>query len=411
MTPFLLYVARCGLYLGLFYTFYLLVMRRTTFFRLNRALLLAGSYLCLLLPLIRLRTVTETRVASTLTMVGSGAETASQAALAGFPWKSVLLALFLAGSLATLVLYILSAVRMGRLIKQGEPSEQDGCTLILLEEDIPSFSWGRMVVMSRKDILENPAIFTHERMHVQHHHSLDLLLFLPLQMLCWWNPLVWITREELRLLHEYEADEGVIRQGIDASRYQLLLVRKAVGEQRFTLASGFQHANLKHRIAMMLKPSSSRWMRWSYLALLPVLAAFMFACNPTKESAEPAESDSAPAEGVRSAGSQEAIPFQLIEKKPSFNGGDANEFSKWVNSQLKYPEQAKKDSAQGRVTLQFTVGADGVVRDVRVLRGVREDLDTEAVRVISASPKWEPGRQGGEAVAVTYTYPVIFQLR
>lgn len=404
MTPFLLYVARCGLYLGLFYTFYLLVMRRTTFFRLNRALLLAGSYLCLLLPLIRLRTVTETRVASTLTMVGSGAETASQAALAGFPWKSVLLALFLAGSLATLVLYILSAVRMGRLIKQGEPSEQDGCTLILLEEDIPSFSWGRMVVMSRKDILENPAIFTHERMHVQHHHSLDLLLFLPLQMLCWWNPLVWITREELRLLHEYEADEGVIRQGIDASRYQLLLVRKAVGEQRFTLASGFQHANLKHRIAMMLKPSSSRWMRWSYLALLPVLAAFMFACNPTKESAEPAE-------GVRSAGSQEAIPFQLIEKKPSFNGGDANEFSKWVNSQLKYPEQAKKDGAQGRVTLQFTVGADGVVRDVRVLRGVREDLDTEAVRVISASPKWEPGRQGGEAVAVTYTYPVIFQLR
>lgn len=411
MTPFLLYVARCGLYLGLFYTFYLLVMRRTTFFRLNRALLLAGSYLCLLLPLIRLRTVTETRVASTLTMVGSGAETASQAALAGFPWKSVLLALFLAGSLATLVLYILSAVRMGRLIKQGEPSEQDGCTLILLEEDIPSFSWGRMVVMSRKDILENPAIFTHERMHVQHHHSLDLLLFLPLQMLCWWNPLVWITREELRLLHEYEADEGVIRQGIDASRYQLLLVRKAVGEQRFTLASGFQHANLKHRIAMMLKPSSSRWMRWSYLALLPVLAAFMFACNPTKESAEPAESDLAPAEGVRSAGSQEAIPFQLIEKKPSFNGGDANEFSKWVNSQLKYPEQAKKDGAQGRVTLQFTVGADGMVRDVRVLRGVREDLDTEAVRVISASPKWEPGRQGGEAVAVTYTYPVIFQLR
>ena len=124
MTPFLLYVARCGLYLGLFYTFYLLVMRRTTFFRLNRALLLAGSYLCLLLPLIRLRTVTETRVASTLTMVGSGAETASQAALAGFPWKSVLLALFLAGSLATLVLYILSAVRMGRLIKQGEPDRK-----------------------------------------------------------------------------------------------------------------------------------------------------------------------------------------------------------------------------------------------------------------------------------------------
>lgn len=418
MTPFLLYVARCGLYLGLFYTFYLLVMRRTTFFRLNRALLLAGSYLCLLLPLIRLRTVTETRVASTLTMVGSGAETASQAALAGFPWKSVLLALFLAGSLATLVLYILSAVRMGRLIKQGEPSEQDGCTLILLEEDIPSFSWGRMVVMSRKDILENPAIFTHERMHVQHHHSLDLLLFLPLQMLCWWNPLVWITREELRLLHEYEADEGVIRQGIDASRYQLLLVRKAVGEQRFTLASGFQHANLKHRIAMMLKPSSSRWMRWSYLALIPVLAAFMFACNPSKNSkgqaseasGQPILSEEPAAEPAASSES-EAIPFADIERKPTFNGVDANEFSVWVNAHLTYPEQAKKDGAQGRVVLQFIVGADGAVRDVKVLKSVREDLDAEAVRVISSSPKWEPGEQDGKAVPVIYNFPIVFQLK
>lgn len=411
MTPFLLYVARCGLYLGLFYTFYLLVMRRTTFFRLNRALLLAGSYLCLFLPLIRLRTVTATRVASTLTMVGAGAETASQAAQAGFPWKSVLLVLYVAGEAATLALYLISAVKMGKLLRKGETVQQDGYRLTLLDGDASSFSWGRNVVMSRKDLAENPAILTHERMHVEHRHSLDLLLFLPLQLLCWWNPLVWITREELRLLHEYEADEGVIRQGIDASQYQLLLVRKAVGEQRFTLASGFQHTNLKHRIAMMLKPSSSRWMRWSYLALLPVLAAFMFACNPAKESAEPAESDSAPTKGVRSAGNQETIPFQLIEQKPSFNGGDASEFSKWVNSQLKYPEQAKKDGAQGRVTLQFTVGADGVVRDVRVLRGVREDLDAEAVRVISASPKWEPGRQGGEAVAVTYTYPIVYQLR
>ena len=82
-----------------------------------------------------------------------------------------------------------------------------------------------------------------------------------------------------------------------------------------------------------------------------------------------------------------------------------------MNSQLTYPAQAKADGVQGRVTLQFTVGADGVLRDVRVLRGVREDLDSEAVRVISASPKWTPGEQDGKPVAVTYAYPVIYQLR
>ena len=108
---------------------------------------------------------------------------------------------------------------------------------------------------------------------------------------------------------------------------------------------------------------------------------------------------------------EEAIPFQLVEEKPSFNGGDANEFSKWVNSKLVYPEIAKENGVSGRVTLQFTVEANGRVTNVKVLRGVDESLDKEAVRVVSSSPKWKPGKQRDRAVKVTYTFPVIFQLR
>ena len=108
---------------------------------------------------------------------------------------------------------------------------------------------------------------------------------------------------------------------------------------------------------------------------------------------------------------EEAIPFQLVEEKPSFQGGDANQFSKWVNSKLVYPEIAKENGVQGRVTLQFTVNADGTVSNVKVLRGVDPALDKEAVRVVSMSPKWKPGKQRDRAVKVTYTFPVIFQLR
>lgn len=108
---------------------------------------------------------------------------------------------------------------------------------------------------------------------------------------------------------------------------------------------------------------------------------------------------------------EEAIPFALVEQKPSFNGGDANEFSKWVNSHLVYPEIAKENGVQGRVTLQFTVNADGTVSNVKVLRGVDSSLDQEAVRIVSQSPKWTPGKQRDRAVKVTYTFPVIFQLR
>ena len=108
---------------------------------------------------------------------------------------------------------------------------------------------------------------------------------------------------------------------------------------------------------------------------------------------------------------EEAIPFKLVEEKPSFQGGDANQFSKWVNSRLQYPEIAKENGVQGRVTLQFTVEKDGTVTKVRVLRGVDPSLDKEAVRVVSMSPKWKPGKQRDRAVPVTYTFPVIFQLR
>ena len=108
---------------------------------------------------------------------------------------------------------------------------------------------------------------------------------------------------------------------------------------------------------------------------------------------------------------EEAIPFALVEEKPKFNGGDANEFSKWVNKQLVYPEIAKENGVQGRVTLQFTVNTDGSVSDVKVLRGVDSSLDKEAVRIVKSSPKWTPGRQRERPVKVTYTFPVIFQLR
>jgi TonB family protein len=233
-------------------------------------------------------------------------------------------------------------------------------------------------------------------------------------VLFWWNPLVWIAREELRLVHEYEADEGVVQNGIDATQYQLLLVRKAVGEQRFSLASGFQHAKLKNRITMMLKPSSSGWMRWSYLAIIPVLAACMFACNPARNTSNQdadAQDEIIDVEATVPTPEQEALPYQLIENKPTFDGGDANNFAKWVNSHLNYPEEAKKNNIEGRVTLQFTVGADGVVRDIEVLRSVNDLLDAEAVKVVSESPKWEPGTQDGKPVPVQFVFPIIFKLK
>jgi len=104
------------------------------------------------------------------------------------------------------------------------------------------------------------------------------------------------------------------------------------------------------------------------------------------------------------------LPFQAVEVKPTFEGGDANDFSKWVNSHLEYPQEAVDKNIAGRVVLQFTVNKLGEVKDVKVVRGVNELLDNEAVRVVASSPKWEPATQNGVPVSVNYTFPVIFKI-
>ncbi len=426
MGEFLLYIGRSSLYLAVFYAFFLLVMRRTSLFSFNRIVLLAGTAVCFVLPLVRLRTeaaeVAGGAAAGPLTAVGVAAEPLQAAGPAG-PALPLLL-LYVAGAAAVLAITIQSALRLARIIRSGHTTQEDGYRLTLVDGGVHSFSWGRNIVMNCSDFESSPAILTHERMHVSRRHSLDIAFFSAVTVLHWFNPLVWITFSELKLLHEYEADEGVINNGIDATQYQLLLVKKAVGEHRFSLANGFRHSKLKNRITMMLKKQSPGWMRLAYLLVLPVLAGAMYACNSTREQeAEPepvpgtlqiaTENEAPKTVTVTKAdvSDDEAVPFNLLEVKPTFNGESANAFSEWVNSELKYPEAAKAAGEQGRVTLQFTIGTDGVVSNVKILRGVSESLDAEALRVVSSSPDWGPGKVNGKPVPVTFTFPVVFKLQ
>ena len=414
MTPFLLYIGRSSLYLALFYAFFLLVMRRTTFFRLNRILLLAGTVACFLLPLLRLRSVeVPLLMVGSLTEVGADSGlTAGPSASSPFPYLELL---YIIGFLAVSAWTAAAMVRMYRTIRKGAATRlDDGTRLVLTEADIPSFSWGRTIVMSRKDAEANPVIRLHEEAHIRKAHTLDILLFTAVTLVHWFNPLVWITLSELKLLHEYEADDAVLNHGIDATQYQLLLVRKAVGEKRFTLANGFQHAKLKNRIDMMLQAPSSGWKRLSWLAILPFLAGTMFLCNPVRAKVVSADqpetvlSETAPA---ALPDTTMGLPYNLVEVKPTFQGSEAGEFAKWVQENLKYPQSAKDAGVQGRVLAQFVIGIDGKIQDVSIVRGAHPDLDAEVVRVISSSPDWTPGYVKGEPVKVAYMFPVVFQTK
>ncbi len=434
MSAFLTYLLKSTLLLAVFYAFFLLVMRRDGHFRFNRITLLAGSAVCLLLPLIRFRVNRPTLYSEWLEPVvvaaaGQGTEPSVAAAASGFPlsWQAAVLLLYLTGALVTLISYIRSYGNMFRLLRRTPGKRLDGYTLHLVPQEAPSFSWLRHIVIWRNDYERYPAILTHERAHVRCCHSLDLILSSALTILQWFNPLVWICRGELKLLHEYEADDFVLNQGIDATQYQLLLVKKAVGEKRFLLANGFNHAQLKNRITMMQTPTKAAWKKLFLLLLLPLMAGTMLLlaeCSASPQEEIPSSEEAVPdnpysvivtdepaAENVNEAEADEAVPFALVEAKPKFDGGDANRFSHWVNEHLHYPEEAKDLCVQGRVTLQFTVEQDGSVTGVRVLRGVHPILDAEAQKVVSQSPKWEPGKIDGKPVRVVYNFPVVFQLK
>lgn len=439
IAPFLLYIGRASLYLAIFYAFFLLVMRKTSFFRLNRAALLIGTVACHVLPLIRLRTVFVTKEigGEALTAVGEPVLTGVGSQPAAFLLPTLL---YLAGVGVVVALVAVSVLRTARLVRKGSQVPCNGYRLTLVDGDIPSFSCLRHIVMSRSDYEKYPAILRHEIQHIRHGHSLDILLITAVNAVHWFNPLVWIARTELALLHEYEADESLIQDGIDATSYQLLLVRKAVGEHRFSMANGFNHAKLKQRIAMMHKKHSPSFIRYAYVGVLPILALTMFACNPANEKIKdpvqeeqktfvsitdvekgtqtvvpleeaPAPVQEAVAEHIKREVIKDAVPFNLVDVKPKFQGGDANTFAKWVSAHLTYPEEAKEACVSGRVLLQYVVNTDGSVSDVKVLRGVHPALDAEAVRVVSSSPDWTPGQQKDQPVKVTYQFPVIFQLK
>ncbi|MBR5018704.1 MAG: M56 family metallopeptidase [Bacteroidales bacterium] len=435
MNEVLSYLLKSTVFLSVFLSFFLLVMRRSEYFRFNRYSLLGGSMLCLLLPLIRFHVSRPTLYSEWLqpvVVVTYGEDAASEVAAAAsgltISWQAVALALYLAGAFVMLGFYLYSYGRLIRLIRHTPAERRDGFTLHLVPYETPSFSWMRHIVMNRDDYARHPVILLHEQAHVRCGHSRDLLLSSALTVLQWFNPLVWIGRSELKLLHEYEADDFVLNQGIDATQYQLLLVKKAVGEKRFLLANGFNHAQLKNRITMMQTTSRAVWKKFFLLLLIPLFAGTLLLlaeCQTAVKEEVPAESadavetateiqgyavtvtDASEAEG----GDDVAIPFKLVEVKPKFQDGDANAFSLWVNKNLKYPAEAKEKKLQGRVTLQFTVEKDGSVTGVKVLRGVDPILDGEAVRVISQSPKWSPGYTNGEPVRVTYNFPVVYQLK
>ena len=607
MTDFILYQGKVAIVLATFYMFYRLLLSKDTFHRFNRIVLLGTAALSFILPLcvitIKKVVVLPAMSAGSETIVGEAAETVSMTQPI---WQVILCSIFALGALLVLVNVVVSIFGIKKIISNGSRKAlESGETLIITETDTAPFSWMKYIVISREDYESGYSqILTHEKAHIALRHSWDILFVDMITALQWFNPAIWMLKADLRALHEFEADDAVLRSGANIKEYQYLLIRKAVSKSGYSVANSFNHSTLKARITMMLNKKSSRMSAWKALYVIPLVGISLAATAETKvdyryedlqpeavadtlkarvlkvhdtidhkdsenwhkvSSGEPSSfrkknlhegkiitdpenrtltviyydnnekecqvqftgidlnqdiyihngaivtkgmADRAAEDpeavmmtaylkdgkkvrafvtpsGTYMTGKvqisdltintvevnrsnsviilngermpegfdlntidpktiasmevlktekalqeygtdkgvivittgqpkknegKKAIPFQQVAQKPGFNGGDANEFSKYVAQNVVYPESCRQSKIEGRVTLEFTVTETGKVADIKILRSVNDDLDREAVRIVAQSPLWTPGRdENGEIVPVKYVFPVIFK--
>ena len=455
MLDFLIYDAKGAVLIAVFYLFYRLLLAKETFHRVNRVVLLLTAVMSFVLPLC-VFTMHETVVVAAMPAVEVGEVRAVVADEPPVPlWQMALPVLFIIGIVATLGYTVTSLAKLMLLIRHSEKHQQeDGVVICVTDHQVSPFSWMHYIVLSRQDYAEhNEAVLAHERGHICLRHSWDVLLVDTLTALQWFNPAMWMLRQDLRAIHEYEADGAVLSQGFNARQYQYLLITKAASIGGYSIANGISHSTLKNRIHMMLHKESRRSHLLKLLALVPIVGTAMALnaetvtdyqyqtphkkqiikkgkkaatvktdggneivviertvtpqnteCNATLSEREPVEMPN----GMEVDKTKKA--FDVVEQMPQYPGGPAA-LMQFLAQNIRYPEEAHKAGVQGRVIVSFVVETDGSISEAKAVKSVSSELDAEALRVINCMPNWNPGRQNGEVVRVKYVVPVTFRLQ
>lgn len=308
MGTFILYMAKASVCLFFFSIFFRLLMMKETFFRFNRITLLAGLAACSLLPLMNIQTndpfgfqrpiahlekvlvsyeyvqvafpetnQSTTDINNAAAVTGTQPDNEVIAEKKSFPIFGIVFVIYLLGVLFMLVRMGLSVFRLWQLVQKNNAVKHNGYDLIVSKEKVVPFSFFQKIVISEADFAANPdEIILHEQMHIERRHSWDVIISELFLAMHWFNPAVWSLCRDLREIHEYEADSGVLKHGVNPQKYQLLLVKKAVGEKQFgAITNGFNQPKIRNRIMMMLRSDSIAWARLKVLAVLPIFAVVL----------------------------------------------------------------------------------------------------------------------------------------
>ena len=428
MAAFIIYAIRWALTLTLLYSLYRLLLRRETFHRLNRAVLLAILVVSPLLPLVPLHTDSPTALDAMFTRIealpnssinpASSNQTSPPSEGLGEALQDRCMRygayIYIIGIVIALATYLFRVLALVRVIRRSRRITHelvpDRVHLMLDMRIKQPSSWMRWIFIGPIDLKQNAeTVLRHELAHVRMKHSWDVVLCDLTCRLLWCLPFAWMLRQDLVDVHEFQADEAVLQGGVKLEDYEHLLVRKAVRTQALPIMNTLRRGAVKKRFAMMHSRRSSRWSRLKLLYLVPALAACLWVSAQAEEykvylngklwaslkadtfliDGQPVTREELDAidpgtiKSINVLHSQKTVAIETepevvleAEQMPQFPGGDAA-FKQYMAHHLRYPKAAAENGVNGTVKVQYIVETDGRITHVQAFDSPSEE--TEAV--------------------------------
>ncbi len=404
---------KSGLIIAMTHLAYVSLYKRSTFFTLNRFILIGSMILALILPFISIPEVNKISGSVLLPVVNSSAETISHSVAPLNLIKSALAIVFYAGIAVSLSLFLIRLFRLMSFLNKISFKSEKGLFIGRFIGEMSSFSFFNYICINDKEWDRRSEIIEHEKYHISMFHSIDNLFFELIKCIQWFNPSIYTLHKEIRNLHEFEVDELMIKEE-SADEYANHLSGGLIAQKEFQLTNPYKsNSNLLKRIKMIYKNPTSRSFKLFYSALIPAIfiAFAVISCN----NEENLEQDISPSEQV-----SESMPIDTevisgedvkkLEKQAEYPGGMEAMYT-FLGENIIYPEEAKEDGLSGKVFVRFVVASNGKITNVEVMKGIHPLLDQTAIDVIKKMPDWTPGELNGRKVAVEFMLPISFQLK
>jgi len=327
-------------------------------------------------------------------------------------WKYIWI-IYIIGVCVMTALFLVKFARIAIMIIRSPKKKMPGYTAVFTGKEHGSYSFFNYAFFPDENVSEE--IVRHEMSHIAHHHSADILFVELMMIIQWFNPFIYLYKRELQSLHEYMADRDVVATGIDKQNYMMLILQQCTAVDFSNMSNNFSFLLTKKRIKMITQSKKTKGVVIKALLTLPLFALLLFANCKSNGNDKPAEkktietTETVETQAVETVVNDDSEVYGAVEVFPEYPGGTTAMFE-FIQKNLKYPESAKEKGLEGRVFIGFVVEKDGSLSSFQVLRGVCDEIDAEAVRVLKMMPKWKPGMNNGEPVRVQYTMPFKFQL-